>query len=65
MHDGQAYGQGLAQVTNDTFTELGGTVVAFQAITPGESDYSAVLADIASKKPAVPSSTAAILLRQL
>jgi branched-chain amino acid transport system substrate-binding protein len=51
MHDGQAYGQGLAQVVNDTFTSLGGTVVAFQAITPGESDYSAVLADIASKKP--------------
>jgi branched-chain amino acid transport system substrate-binding protein len=51
IHDGQAYGQGLAQVTNDTFTALGGTVVTFQAITPGESDYSAVLADIASKKP--------------
>ncbi len=51
MHDGQAYGQGLAQVVNDTFTTLGGKVVAFQAITPGESDYTAVLADIASKKP--------------
>ncbi len=51
MHDGQAYGQGLAQVVNDQFTGLGGTVVAFQAITPGESDYSAVLADVASKKP--------------
>jgi branched-chain amino acid transport system substrate-binding protein len=51
MHDGQAYGQGLAQVVNDQFTGLGGTVVAFQAITPGESDYSAALADIASKSP--------------
>jgi len=51
MHDGQAYGQGLAQVVNDEFTKLGGTVVAFQAITPGESDYSATLADIASKGP--------------
>lgn len=51
MHDGQAYGQGLAQVVNDSFTSLGGKVVAFQAITPGESDYTAVLADIASKKP--------------
>ena len=51
IHDGQAYGQGLAQVVNDTFTQLGGTVVAFQAITPGEADYTAVLADIASKKP--------------
>jgi branched-chain amino acid transport system substrate-binding protein len=51
MHDGQAYGQGLAQVVNDEFGKLGGTVVAFQAITPGESDYSAALADIASKGP--------------
>jgi len=51
MHDGQAYGQGLAQVVNDQFKALGGTVVAFEAITPGQSDYSAPLADIASKKP--------------
>jgi branched-chain amino acid transport system substrate-binding protein len=51
MHDGQAYGQGLATVVQTEFTALGGTVVAFQAITPGESDYSAPLADIASKKP--------------
>ncbi len=51
LHDGQAYGQGLAQVVNDQFTKLGGTVVTFQAITPGLADYSAVLADVASKKP--------------
>jgi len=51
MHDGQAYGQGLAEVVQSEFTALGGTVVAFQAITPGESDYSATLADIASKGP--------------
>ena len=51
MHDGQAYGQGLAAVVQTEFTALGGTVVAFQAITPGESDYSATLADIASKSP--------------
>ncbi len=51
MHDGQSYGQGLAQLVSDKFIALGGSVVAFQAITPGESDYSAVLADIASKKP--------------
>jgi branched-chain amino acid transport system substrate-binding protein len=51
LHDGQAYGQGLAKVVNDQFTKLGGTVVAFNAITPGESDYSAALADLASKKP--------------
>ena len=51
MHDGTTYGQGIAQVVNDVFISLGGEVVAFQAITPGESDYSAVLADIASKAP--------------
>jgi branched-chain amino acid transport system substrate-binding protein len=51
VHDGGAYGQGLAQVVKDEFTALGGTVVAFQAITPGEADYSAVLAAIASKAP--------------
>jgi branched-chain amino acid transport system substrate-binding protein len=51
MHDGQTYGQGLAEVVNTEFTALGGTVVAVQAITPSESDYSAPLADIASKSP--------------
>jgi len=51
MHDGQAYGQGLAEVVRDEFTALGGEVVSFDAITPGESDYSAVLADVASKGP--------------
>ena len=51
MHDGSTYGQGLAAVVQDQFKSLGGNVVAFTAITPGESDYSAPLADIASKKP--------------
>ncbi len=51
LHDGQAYGQGIAEVVKAEFTALGGEVVSFQAITPGESDYSAVLADVASKKP--------------
>jgi branched-chain amino acid transport system substrate-binding protein len=51
LHDGQAYGQGLAQVVNDQFTALGGTVVTFQAITPGLADYMAQLADVASKSP--------------
>jgi branched-chain amino acid transport system substrate-binding protein len=51
MHDGSTYGKGIADVVNSEFTALGGKVVVFQAITPGESDYSAVLADVASKKP--------------
>ncbi|HEY3310163.1 MAG TPA: branched-chain amino acid ABC transporter substrate-binding protein [Anaerolineales bacterium] len=53
LHDGSPYGQGLAQVTNDEFTKLGGEVLAFQAITPGESDYSSILASLASKQPEV------------
>lgn len=51
MHDGQAYGQGLADVVATTFKELGGTVVDTQAITPNESDYSTPLSAIASKNP--------------
>lgn len=51
IHDGQAYGQGLAEVVQTEITALGAEVVAFQAVTPGEADYSAVLADIASKAP--------------
>jgi branched-chain amino acid transport system substrate-binding protein len=51
MHDGQAYGKGLAEVVRDEFTKLGGEVVAFEGITPGESDYTAPLSAIAAKKP--------------
>ncbi|MEI7848236.1 MAG: branched-chain amino acid ABC transporter substrate-binding protein [Chloroflexota bacterium] len=51
IHDGTDYGQGLAKGVEAKFIELGGEVVATEAITPGESDYSAVLAAIASKGP--------------
>lgn len=51
MHDGQAYGQGLAEVVEARFTELGGEVVAKEAITPGETDYTAPLSAIAAKSP--------------
>jgi branched-chain amino acid transport system substrate-binding protein len=51
IHDGTDYGQGLAKGVETKFKEMGGEVVAFEAITPGESDYSAVLAAIASKSP--------------
>src|SRR5512133_3106835 len=51
MHDGTDYGQGLANVVKETFTALGGEAVAFEAITPGESDYSAPLAAVSSKQP--------------
>ncbi|NMC77942.1 MAG: branched-chain amino acid ABC transporter substrate-binding protein [Chloroflexi bacterium] len=51
MHDGQSYGKGLAEVVRDEFTTLGGEVVAFEGITPGEADYTAPLSAIAAKKP--------------
>ena len=51
MHDGDAYGKGLAEKVQEVFTGLGGEVVAFEAITPGETDYSAVLTDIGAKGP--------------
>ncbi|MGD8759093.1 MAG: branched-chain amino acid ABC transporter substrate-binding protein [Anaerolineales bacterium] len=51
MHDGDAYGQGLAEKVRDVFTDLGGTVVAFEAITPGETDYSAALAAVSAVEP--------------
>ncbi len=53
MHDGTTYGQGLAQVVKDELSKLGTEVLAFQPITPGESDYSSVLADLASKSPEI------------
>lgn len=51
MHDGQAYGQGLAEVVAARFQELGGEVVDTQAITPNETDYTAPLSAIAAKSP--------------
>ena len=51
MHDGDAYGKGLAEKVQQVFTDMGGTVVAFEAITPAETDYSAALTDIGAKGP--------------
>jgi branched-chain amino acid transport system substrate-binding protein len=51
MHDGDAYGQGLAEKVQEVFTSLGGEVVAFQAITAGETDYTAPLTDVGSQNP--------------
>jgi branched-chain amino acid transport system substrate-binding protein len=51
MHDGGAYGQGLAEMTGGFFEGLGGEVVANEPITPGETDYSAPLAAVAEAGP--------------
>jgi len=51
MHDGGAYGQGLAEMTASFFEDLGGEVVVVEPITPGETDYSAPLAAVAAAGP--------------
>ena len=51
IHDGSDYGKGLAEVVRDNFTKLGGTATDFQAITPKETDYSAVLSTVAAGNP--------------
>jgi len=51
IHDGTAYGQALAQGVSDDLKAANVNVVAFEAINPGETDYSAVLTKIAALKP--------------
>ena len=51
MHDGDAYGKGVAERVSGVFVGLGGEVVALEAITPGETDYSAALTDIGASDP--------------
>lgn len=51
MHDGDAYGKGVAEKVMEVFEGLGGEVVAFEAITPAETDYSAVLTDVGAQGP--------------
>jgi len=51
MHDGGTYGQGLADVVQQKFEELGGEVVAYEAVTPGEADYVAPLSAVAAAEP--------------
>ena len=51
IHDGGAYGQGLGEEVQKNFEAAGGEVVAFEAITVGEADYSATLAAVAAAGP--------------
>jgi branched-chain amino acid transport system substrate-binding protein len=51
LHDGSDYGKGLAEAVIARFTELGGEVVATEAITKGETDYTPVLSAVSSKNP--------------
>ncbi len=51
MHDGEDYGKGLAELVAAKFIELGGEVVAKEAVTPKETDFTPVLSAVASKSP--------------
>ncbi len=51
MHDSSDYGLGLAQVFNDDFIAMGGTVVAFEGVQVGDTDFRAPLTNIAANTP--------------
>jgi branched-chain amino acid transport system substrate-binding protein len=51
INDGSLYADKLQQVFAENFKQLGGTITAQLAVDPNGSDFSSVLADIASGKP--------------
>jgi branched-chain amino acid transport system substrate-binding protein len=53
LHDGEDYGRGLATIVKEEFEALGGTVAAFEGITPGEADYTPILSTVATQSPEV------------
>ncbi|MEO8461602.1 MAG: branched-chain amino acid ABC transporter substrate-binding protein [Chloroflexota bacterium] len=53
IHDGSAYAEALQQVFADNFTELGGTIVAQEAVSKGQTDMKPVLTKVAAAKPDV------------
>lgn len=46
LHDGQAYGQGLAEVTKTELKQRGVTEVIYDQIVPGQPDYTDVIAEL-------------------
>jgi len=51
LHDQSIYGEGIATAVQKKFEEAGGTVTAFEGITRGESDYSAVVTSVNATSP--------------
>lgn len=51
MHDSSDYGLGLAGIFQTEFEALGGTVVAFEGVQVGDTDFRAVLTTIATDAP--------------
>ena len=53
LHDNQTYGLGVATVFRDTFEQLGGEVLGFEAFDPNAPEYQALMTRIASTGPAL------------
>jgi branched-chain amino acid transport system substrate-binding protein len=51
VHDGKAYGKGLAELFRDRFVHDGGTVLAVETINPGDKDFSGLVSRIAPLHP--------------
>ncbi len=51
IHDGDPYTEGLANAFRESFTSLGGNVVAFTAISVGDTDMHPVLSAVAAAGP--------------
>ena len=51
IHDGSPYAEQLQQVFADVFAEMGGTIVAQEAVNAGDTDMRPVLTSIAVNKP--------------
>ncbi len=53
LHDNQTYGLGVATVFRNTFEELGGEILGFEAFDPNAPEYQALMTKIASTGPAM------------
>jgi branched-chain amino acid transport system substrate-binding protein len=51
IHDGDPYTEGLARVFADSFVEMGGELVAFEAVGKGDTDMGPVLSAVAEAGP--------------
>ncbi len=51
IQDKTTFGQGIADQVKLAFEKLGGEIVGYEGITPGESDFNGVLNKVAAVKP--------------
>jgi len=51
IHDGSPYGEGLVAVMTEKFEELGGEVVAADAVNVGDTDFRGLLDEVAAADP--------------